>query len=259
MDKLKPEYNILKVSGSSLGYKHSEASLKLMSLASKSRNESEEFIKLKIEAMSGRKLSNGQLEKMAKNNPFKVPIIISNLETGSKEEFTSMAQAALFLGVHETTVKRYLINNKPYKGYMITKATSNLDSFSTSNLTNKGQAVELTNSVLGITKQFPTMKDACQFLDISSRRLFNYLKKNESSLDNGQVSTINGYSITKLDLVKPKGKTIEVTNIHTNEVTRYSSMSSASVALGIQPGGISNYLNRKRTIPFRGKYLFKLI
>ena len=65
---------------------------------------------------------------MAKNNPFRVPIILSNIETGKKEEFTSMIKAALFLGVHMTTVKKYLVNNKPYKGYMITKVTSNLDS-----------------------------------------------------------------------------------------------------------------------------------
>jgi group I intron endonuclease len=40
IDKLNPEYNILKIAGSSFGYKHSETSLKLMSDASKSRNES---------------------------------------------------------------------------------------------------------------------------------------------------------------------------------------------------------------------------
>lgn len=39
IDKLNPEYNILKIAGSNLGYIHSEASLKLMSEASRSRNE----------------------------------------------------------------------------------------------------------------------------------------------------------------------------------------------------------------------------
>lgn len=105
---------------------------------------------------------------MAKNNPFRVPILLSNIETGENKEFTSLIQAALFLGVHMTTVKRYLVNNKPYKGYMITKATSSLDSSSASSLTNSRQAVELTNSVTGITKQFSTMKAAYQFLAIAS-------------------------------------------------------------------------------------------
>ena len=93
-----------------------------------------------------------------------MPIILSNIETGENKEFTSLIQAALFLGVHMTTVKRYLVNSKPYKGYMITKATSSLDSSSVSSLTNSKQAVELTNSVTGITKQFSTMKAAYQFL-----------------------------------------------------------------------------------------------
>ncbi len=56
LDNFNPEYNILKVAGSNLGYKHSEASLKLMSLASKSRNELEEVLKFKREVMLGRKL-----------------------------------------------------------------------------------------------------------------------------------------------------------------------------------------------------------
>jgi group I intron endonuclease len=258
IDKLNPEYNILKLAGSNLGYKHNEVSLKLMSIASKRRNESEEVLKLKREVMLGRKLSKDQLEKMAINNPFRVPVILSNLETGKREEFTSMIRAAQFLGVDMTTVKRYLINNKPCKGYNITKATSSLDS-SSSNLTNSRQAVLLTNSVSGITKEFSSMKAAYQFLEISHKGLLNYLKNNESSVSNGQVKTIKGYIVSKLDSVERKGKEIEVTNIHTNEVIKYSSMSSAGEALGISPASISVYLSRKRTTPFRGIYLFKLI
>lgn len=120
-----------------------------------------------------------------------MPIILSNIDTGKNKEFTSMIQAALFLGVNMTTVKRYLVNNKPYKGYIITKATSSLYSSSApTRLTNYRLAVELTNSVTGITKQFSTMKAAYQFLGISPRRLSNYLKNNKST--NGQVSTIKG-------------------------------------------------------------------
>lgn len=66
-----------------MGYKHSEASLKLMSDASKSRNESEEVLKFKREIMLGRKLSKYHLEGMANNNPFRMPVILSNIETGN--------------------------------------------------------------------------------------------------------------------------------------------------------------------------------
>jgi group I intron endonuclease len=40
-DKCKPEYNILKIAGSPLGYKHSEPAKKLIGLASKNRIVSE--------------------------------------------------------------------------------------------------------------------------------------------------------------------------------------------------------------------------
>jgi group I intron endonuclease len=260
LDKFKPEYNILKIAGSNLGYKHSVASLKLMSIASKSRNLSVEFLKSKREVMLGRKLSKTQLENMANSNPFRQPVVLSNSQTGDSQQFTSMAQAAQFLGVHMTTVKRYLISSNLYNGYTITKVKSGLYLPSTSGLTNERQAVLLTDKASGVTKQFSTMKAACQYLEISSKRLSNYLKNNESSSTNEQISTIKGFIITKVDsFVKRYSKTIEVTNIHTNEITRYSSVSSAAEALGISAASISTYFNRKRTTPFRNKYLFKLI
>ena len=123
---------------------------------------------------------------------------------------------------------------------MITKATSKLDT--ASNLTNTRQAVELTNSVTGITLKFSTMKAAYQFLGISPKRLSNYLNNNKSSSTNGQVSTIKGYIISKLDSVEQNCKTIEVTNVQTNEVINYSSISSAGEALGIPQSSISVYL-----------------
>lgn len=101
------------------------------------------------------------------------------------------------------------------------------------------------------------MKTACEFLGISHRRLLNYLKNNEYT--NGQ-EVIQEYIITKLDSsVKNNWKAIEVTNIKTNEVTKYSSISLASEALGIHQSSISTYLSKKRYNPFRGIYLFKLI
>lgn len=96
-------------------------------------------------------------------------------------------------------------------------------------------------------------------MGISPRRLSNYLKNNESSPTNGQVSTIKGYIISKLDSVKQNCKTIEVTNAQISEVINYSSLSSAGEILGISPASISTYLSRKRTTPFRGIYLFKLV
>lgn len=273
LDNYKPEYNILKIAGSNLGYKHSVASLKLMSISSKSRNQLEDFLKSKREAMLGREFSKSHLENLALNNPFRQPVVLYNSKTGDSQEFTSMAQAALFLGVHMTTVKRYLNSSKPYNGYVITKVDSGaqaLDLPSTSVPTNERQAVLLTNKASGVTKEFSTLKAACEYLEISSKRLSNYFKNNESSVSKGsglpttkgEISTINGYIISKvdsLDGVKRSSKAIEVINIDTNEVTRYSSVSSAAEALDISQASISTYINRKRTTPYRNKYLFKLI
>lgn len=146
LDNFKPEYNKLKIAGSNLGYKHSAASLKLMCIASKSRNQSEDFLKSKREAMLGRKLSKTQLDNMAQNNPFSLPVVVSNSKTGDSQQFSSMTQAALFLGVHMTTVKRYLNSSKPCNGYIITKVNSGLYLPSTHVPTNEKQAVLLTSN-----------------------------------------------------------------------------------------------------------------
>jgi hypothetical protein len=169
-----------------------------MSKASKSRNQLEEVLNRKREVMLGRRLSLNQLDNMAKNNPFRQPVLISNSETGDSREFLSMTQAAQFLGIHETTVKRYLINSKPYNGYIITKVNSGSDLPSISVPTNVRQPVLLSNPTTGITKEFSTSKDACDYLEISSKRLSNYFKNIESSKDK-QVNTIKGWVITKLD------------------------------------------------------------
>jgi predicted transcriptional regulator len=234
-----------------------------MSKASKSRNQLEEVLNRKREIMLGRKLSKNQLDNMAKNNPFRQPVIVSNIETGDSRQLLSMTQAAHFLGIHKTTVKRYLINSKPYNGYIITKVNSGLYSSYISVPTNIRQPVLLTNPTAGITKEFTTTKDACNYLKISSKRLSNYFKNIESSSDK-QVNTIKGYIITKLDFLSPNAvkrysKSIEVTNILTNEVAIYSSISSAAKALGIFQASISTYFNRKQLTPYKKKYLFKLI
>ena len=67
------------------------------------------------------------------------------------------------------------------------------------------------------------------------------------------------YIISKLDSVKQNSKTIEVFNVQTNEAIHYSSISSAAEALDIPQSSISVYLIRKRTTPFRGIYIFKLV
>jgi hypothetical protein len=127
--------------------------------------------------------------------------------------------------------------------------------------TNEKQAVLLTAKATGVTQEFSTITAACKYLEISSKRLYNYFK-NQSSTTNGEDRTIKGYIVSKLDSlyeVKRSSKAIEVLNVDTNEVTRYSSVSLAAEALNIFQASISTYFNRKRNTPYKNKYIFKLI
>ena len=59
--------------------------------------------------------------------------------------------------------------------------------------------------------------------------------------------------------VNRKRKNIEVTNIDTNEVIVYASFTLAAQALDIPRSSLSGYFAKKRSNPFRNKYIFKLV
>ena len=88
-----PELNILKVAGSPLGYRHSEATKKLIGLAAKNRKVSESSRDLKRKALLGRSFDNESIEKMRLSNTFRKPVLITNTKTGDKLEFSSMTEA----------------------------------------------------------------------------------------------------------------------------------------------------------------------
>jgi group I intron endonuclease len=149
MDEFKPEYNVLKIAGSSKGHRHSEATKELMSRLAKGRKFTPETIlkmkdrivseevKRKISAKStgrhvssetrgliskaikGIKRSESTLLKMALVNQHRKPVILTNIETGVSKEFISMTEAGNYLGTSRVQIRNYLNNNKPYKGYII--------------------------------------------------------------------------------------------------------------------------------------------
>lgn len=76
--------------------------------------------------------------------------------------------------------------------------------------------------------------------------------------------TLKGYTISRIEdfqnnKVHRKTKSIEVTNIHTNEVTIYSSFTLAGEALGVAPSSLSGYFAKNRTNPFKNQYILKLV
>jgi group I intron endonuclease len=149
IDSINPEYNILKVASSTLGFKHSEASKDIMSqlaqgrkfspetlLKMKSRVVSDEVKKnisaaligrevssktrdLTRKALLGRKLSEGLLKNMSLSNTWRQPVRLTSTETGEVLEFPSKTEAGKYLGTSCVQISRYLKKNLPCKGYTI--------------------------------------------------------------------------------------------------------------------------------------------
>jgi group I intron endonuclease len=173
-DKYTPEYNILKLAGSPLGYRHSEAAKNLIGIASKNRKVSESSRNIRREALLGKTFNKEHLEKMRLSNTLRQPVLLTNSETGDTQEFSSMTDAGVYLGISRVSVRKYLLSNIPYKGYIISKAPSKdkdiTEPASTSDFINQ-QPVRLTNKLTGNSKEFSSMSEAAKFLDVSRARL----------------------------------------------------------------------------------------
>ena len=99
MDLLKPEYNIVEIAGSTLGYKHTPESLAKM----------RDFV-LSDEVRNRKALST--VNATAKR---RISIIVENLETKTEQEYVSLTEAAAALGVSKTTISQALANNTVIK------------------------------------------------------------------------------------------------------------------------------------------------
>ena len=191
-------HNILKIAGSPLGYRHSEAAKKLISMANKNRKVSESSRDLKREALLGKSFERERIENML-SNTFRRPVLLTNTETGNIKEFFSMTDAGVYLSISRVTVRKYLLSGLPYKGYIITEAPLKHFSKDTDKIdlptsqTTQPQPVLVTNQITGISKQFYT--EAAEYMQVSRGRLWYFLKK--ANTDN---ETLNGYKITKLVL-----------------------------------------------------------
>lgn len=111
LDTLKPEYNILKIAGSSLGYKHSEGTRAKMSSSHKG-------------------LSAGHLNPMfGKSRPRPVgagkpytQIEVIDTKNGVTTRYNSISAAALALNIAQSTISIYFARNqKLYKNQYVFK------------------------------------------------------------------------------------------------------------------------------------------
>ena len=137
LDLLKPEYNILKIAGSRLGYKHREETLELF----KKRKLTEEARKNLSIASTGRiltpeireKLSNKRKgirlseETRAKISDAAIKLVgvklnIINIETNEILSFNSLTNAANYLNVSRTAISKALKTGKNLKKIYVIKA-----------------------------------------------------------------------------------------------------------------------------------------
>lgn len=264
-DMFSPDYNILKVAGSPLGYRHSEAAKKLISIASKNRKVSESARDLKREALVGKTFDKERIENMRLSNTLRKSVTVTNNKTDHILEFSSLTEAGKYLGISRVSVNKYLLNNIPYKEYTISSKHTSLinkeiTEVSSINETKVSQQpLLLTNKETGDIKEFSSITEAAKFLGISRGRLWYFFNK---TVEIGN-ETLKGYTISKIEGSKNeiyrKTKKIEVTNLDTNEVTTYSSFTLAGKTLGVAPSSLSGYFAKNRTNLFRKKYILKLV
>jgi group I intron endonuclease len=129
IDILKPRYNILKIAGSSLGFKHSQDTLDKISKAMKGRIVSEETINKLKELNKGEK--NPMYGRIKESNPFfgKVPknaidVYIYSLDNELIKECSSISEAAKWLNTSHYIVSKYLSTNKVFNNKFIIRDTN---------------------------------------------------------------------------------------------------------------------------------------
>lgn len=131
LDNLKPEYNISKIAGSRLGTKQSKETKQLISNALKNRIYSDEFkekMKIAAKLRLGRKsFFFGRTHSIETKNIISLkkslPVKIINIETNTDKYFSSNIEAAKYLEIGVSTLRKYKKEGKIlHRKYLITNA-----------------------------------------------------------------------------------------------------------------------------------------
>lgn len=212
-------------------------------------------------------------EQMANSSACKEAILISKIGMEEILQFPSMVRAAEYLGISRSQVSKYIKNNKPYKEFTITKLSETINSSEKLNRKPYKQPILVTNIKTGESQEFSSIADASRYINLTPMQLRNALKKDVHDIE------INDFKFTKLTVsssqFEPNNISIEVTNVKTQEVSVYSSITSAAKAIGTYQPSLSAYLNKnssrptflkKKKVgpllaggPFKGNFLIRIL
>jgi len=148
LDSLKPKYNILKVAGSSFGFKHSQYTKEILR-----------------EKGIGRLHSITTRLKISLNSSRSIPVIIKNIESGIVMEFPTITKASKYMGIL-TSHFRYYLDRQPIKNkYLIIKINNENYTVKSKELVkNKIKGLIVTNNKTGIITEFPSYTRAAKFV-----------------------------------------------------------------------------------------------
>jgi len=120
INTLNPEYNILKIAGSSYGYKHSEESLELIRTALKGRSFTEIHLDKLSKAKKGIPLCEDHKLKLSK----KIYIYTNENPKELFLKFNSVNETAEYFNCSRRTISSYIDSNKLYKKKFILSSFS---------------------------------------------------------------------------------------------------------------------------------------
>lgn len=127
-DKLKPQYNILKIAGSSLNSKHSEYTKARISKSLKGIDEKENLMKQK--ALGSKHSEDTKLKKSAiSGNPVNIYEKYSSSGFKFIGSFVSARRAGKFLGISGNTVIKYKNSGEIFKDRYKFSSKQNLENF----------------------------------------------------------------------------------------------------------------------------------
>lgn len=119
--------------------------------------------------------------------------------------------------------------------------------------------IEMNDLITGTKTIYHAIKAAARSLAMDRKYIENYIYlKQENPVFSRYTFKLISEGINDIRIQSCTQK-LEVTDVVTNTKAIYPSISSAARSLAIRQPSISLYLKNKRTKPFKGKYIFKLI